>query len=72
MFHTFGITCLNPDEEGDCFVEDFIGTVPCRDKHQEFADYLTENYIRFPPKLWKFLSSSLQLPVNVFQSFHSH
>ena len=50
----FSIIFLNPEVVGDCFVEDFIGTMPSGAKYQQFADYLTENYIDsntlFPPK----------------------
>ena len=65
--HIFGLVFLNP-EVGDCFVEDFIGTMPSGQQYQQFADYLTENYIDssalFPPTLWTSRSSSLQLTTN--------
>ena len=56
LHHTFGINFLNPVEVGDCFVENFIATMPSREKYQYFAVYLTENYIDsnalFAPTLW--------------------
>jgi hypothetical protein len=54
--HIFRIILLCPEAVGDCFVEDFIGTMPSGEKYQPFADYLTEKNIDsnalFPPKLW--------------------
>ena len=54
--HIFGIILLCPEAIGDCFVEDFIGTMPSGEKYQPFADYLTEKYIDsnalFPLKFW--------------------
>jgi hypothetical protein len=64
----FGLVFLNPEEVGDCFVEDFIATMPKGERYQHFADYLTENYIisgaLFPYALWASFSSSLQLTKN--------
>jgi hypothetical protein len=54
--HIFGIFFLNPEEIGDWFFEDLIGTMPSGEKYQQFADYLTEKYIDsnalFPLKFW--------------------
>ena len=36
---------LNPEEIGDCFFEDFIGTMPGGEMLQQLTDYLMENYI---------------------------
>jgi hypothetical protein len=58
-----GLFFLNPEEVGDCFVEDFIGTMPNGQQYEQFAHYLTENYsdskALFPPTLWASHSSSL-------------
>ena len=54
--HIFMYFFLKPEKIGDCFVEDFNGTMPSGEEYQQFADYLTEKYIDsnalFPPKLW--------------------
>jgi hypothetical protein len=34
--HIFGLIFLYPEELGDCFVEDFIGTMPSRQQYQQF------------------------------------
>jgi hypothetical protein len=76
MYHFFGIICLNPYKEGGCFVQYFLGTIRSGDKYQNFSNYLTEDYIDseslFPPNLGEFLSSSLQLTMNICQSSHSY
>ena len=43
--HIFSIIFLNPEEVGERFVEDFIGTMPSGEKYQQFAEYLMEKYI---------------------------
>ena len=54
--YIFGIIFLNPEKTGDCFVEDFVGTMTSGEKYQHFADYLMENYIDsnavFASTLW--------------------
>jgi hypothetical protein len=37
--HIFAIFFLNPEEIGDCFFEEFIGTMPSGEKYQQFADF---------------------------------
>jgi hypothetical protein len=74
--HIFGFVFLNPEEVGGCFVEDFIVTMSKEEQYQQFAEYLTENYIDsgavFPPTLFASRSSSLQLTTKACVSFHSH
>jgi hypothetical protein len=36
---------VNPEEVGDCFIEDFIGTMPSGEQHCHLADYLMRNCI---------------------------
>ena len=40
----FGLILLSAGE-GDCFFEDFIGTMPGGEMLQQLTDYLMENYI---------------------------
>ena len=37
--HIFGIIFLSPEKVGDCFVEDFIGTMLSGEKCQQLADW---------------------------------
>jgi len=75
IHYTFGLLFLNPEEVGDCYVEDLMSDCPENEKLQKFCDYLTDNYISdesiFPPKLWAAKSSELIRTTNACESFHS-
>lgn len=75
IHYTFGLLFLNPEEVGDCFVEDLMTDCPVNDKLQKYCDYLTDNYISdesiFPPKIWAANSSDLIRTTNACESFHS-
>jgi hypothetical protein len=45
IHYTFGLLFLNPEEVGDCYVEDLMSDCPENEKLQKFCDYLTNNYI---------------------------
>jgi hypothetical protein len=76
IYHAFGLIFLSPEEVRDCFVEDFIGTMPAGEKYQKFAYYLVENFLDsealFPFKLWTSVSSSLQQATNACECFLLH
>ncbi|KAL4108099.1 hypothetical protein QTP88_018352 [Uroleucon formosanum] len=75
IHYMFGLLFLNPEEVGDCYVEDLMSDCPENEKLQKFCDYLTDNYISkesmFPPKLWAAKSSELIRTTNACESFHS-
>ncbi|XP_068242338.1 uncharacterized protein [Palaemon carinicauda] len=52
----FGLSCLEPSDVEDSFVEDIMSIAPTDTKSVQFADYVTTNYIssdsKFPPNLW--------------------
>lgn len=73
---TFGLPFLNPDEIGDCFVDDFMSVQPNTEKVRKYADYLVENYINednatFPPSMWASCTSSTERTTNACESFHA-
>jgi hypothetical protein len=74
IHYTFGLLFLNPEEVGDCYVEDLISDCPKNKKLQKFCDYLTNNYKSdeslFPPKLWAAKSSELIRTTNACKLFH--
>jgi hypothetical protein len=71
----FGLTFLNPEEVGDCLVEDLISEQPRDLKINQLLDYLVENYIdneaAFPPTIWAACDESLSRTTNACESFHS-
>lgn len=60
---------------GDVFAIDLAEFKPNDDKVNQFADYITDNYIdensTFPPNMWATMSSSIQRSTNACESFHS-
>lgn len=76
MYYTFNLLFfLNPEEVGDCFVEDLMFECPENEKLRKFCDYLTNNYIFnknvFMSKIWTAKFSELIRTTNTFESFHS-
>lgn len=73
--HLFGLTFLNPDEVGDCFVFDFATDQPDDPRVTKFVDYLIDTYIdeasSFPPRIWAANTNSLTRTTNVCEAFHS-
>jgi len=53
--HIFGLPFISPNEVSDCFIEDFMTSIPndIRFKKYEKTDYLVDTYIseeaKFPP-----------------------
>jgi len=75
IYYTYGLLFLNPEEVGDCYVEDLMSDCPENEQLQKFCDYLTDNYISdesmFPPKLWAAKLSELIRTTNALEYFHS-
>ncbi|XP_050546057.1 uncharacterized protein LOC126908189, partial [Daktulosphaira vitifoliae] len=73
---TFGLTFLNPEDVSDCFVDDFMTSIPEGTTFIQYADYLIDNYIseesKYPPKIWALIDPSLARTTNNCETFHSH
>lgn len=72
---SFGLTYLNADEVGDCFVFDLMASKPENAVLDRYADYLLETYIEenstFPPSIWAEKTASITRTTNACESFHS-
>lgn len=75
MTHTFGLSFLNPEDVGDCIVEDFGADLVQDKKVIAFFDYLVDTYISesstFPPEIWA-QPVLFARTTNACESFHSH
>jgi len=52
--YTFGLPLIiSPNEVSNCFIEDFMSSIPNDIRFQKYADYLVDTYIcedaKFPP-----------------------
>ncbi|XP_050540275.1 uncharacterized protein LOC126904914 [Daktulosphaira vitifoliae] len=60
----------------DCFVDDFMTSIPEGTAFIEYADYLIDNYIseesKYPPKIWTLMDPLLARITNNRESFHSY
>ncbi|XP_025198937.1 uncharacterized protein LOC112597199 [Melanaphis sacchari] len=73
--HTFGLPFISPNEVSNCFIEDFMSSIPNDIRFQKYADYLVDTYIceeaKFPPIIWAANIASLSLTTNACESYHS-
>jgi len=66
----FGLIFLNPEEVGNRFVEDFIGTMKTGEKYQHYSmENLLDSEALLPSEIWASLSSSLQQAKNALNVF---
>ena len=76
LHHLFGLPYLSPDKVSECFVEDFMASLPEENSFSKLSDYLVDTYIseeaRFPPAMWASNTSDLSLTTNPCESFHAH
>lgn len=74
--HLFGLSYLSADDVGDCFVNDFMESIPSDPRIKKFADYIVDTYVDneslFPPEKWASYSNYEQVTTNPCESFHSH
>jgi hypothetical protein len=56
---------ISPNKVSDCFIEDFMSSIPNDIKFKKYADYLIDTYIseetKFPPIIWAANIASLAL-----------
>lgn len=73
--YTFGLTYLNPNDVGDCFIFDLCSIRPENEQVVKYCDYLVNCYIEensdFPPYLWAECTPSVTRTTNACESFHS-
>jgi len=66
---------ISPNEVSNCFIEDFMSSIPNDIRFQKYADYLVDTSIceeaKFPPMIWGADIASLALTTNACESYHS-
>lgn len=75
---TFALSYLEPQEVGECFVEDLMSSKPLDDRVDKYVDYLVDNYIddenaKFPPHIWANMEpeNTIFKTTNACESYHA-